>query len=141
MIFFGILRNCGFKHFIFVFIWISFYFCFLFSLMIFLIILLKYAYYGMSGIPMFVESLSYMEICLKFVNNENHKVEIMFNRLKDCLKEVNVTIKDCRSQFNDNAFEKYIRVQALVSKENSLAIWIPCIGRILSMHVYSSSTR
>ena len=52
------------------------------------------------------------------------------------LHENEIYIKYCRGQSYDNASPmsgKCNDLQALVAQENSLAIWVPCIGHLVHL--------
>jgi hypothetical protein len=53
----------------------------------------------------------------------------MFDSLMNFLNENEISIVNCRGQSYDNASSmsgKFNGLQALVAKENNLAIWVPC---------------
>lgn len=84
----------------------------------------------------YIEEDSPVATFVKFVDNQGHKTAIMFNGLKEGLKEIIVCIKHCCGQSCDNASsisEKCHGVQVVVGKENNLAIWIPCIEDLLQL--------
>ena len=62
--------------------------------------------------------------------------ESMFLALKKFLSENDLDINNIRSQSYDNAPNmagKFEGLQALVRKENPLAIWVPCMGHSLNL--------
>ncbi|XP_018398452.1 PREDICTED: zinc finger MYM-type protein 1-like [Cyphomyrmex costatus] len=84
----------------------------------------------------YVENSTPVERFLKFLPNQGHKAVDMFNALIHFLKENDIDISNCRGQSYDNASTmsgKFNGLQALVAKENDLAIWIPCVGHSLNL--------
>ena len=74
--------------------------------------------------------------------NQGHKAKDMFQGLNNFLEENDLDIKDCRSQSYDNTSSmsgKYNGLQALVLKENNLAIWVPCAGHTLNLVVQAAA--
>lgn len=68
----------------------------------------------------YIEGAIPVERFLKFLDNQGHKAENMFNGLEQFLDENDISIHDCRGQSYDNASPmsgKYNGVQALVKKK------------------------
>lgn len=79
----------------------------------------------------YIEGQFPVERFLLFLPNQGHKAQNMFDGLMKVLNENDISVKDCRGQSYDNTSSmsgKFNGVQALVAKENDLAIWIPCFG-------------
>lgn len=78
-----------------------------------------------------MEGCEPVERFVTFMPNRGHKAADMFKALVDFLQRHNLSIHDCRGQSYDNASSmsgKYNGLQALVQKQNNLAIWLPCTG-------------
>ena len=70
------------------------------------------------------------------MRDHHAKAADMFKVLADFLEKHNLSIQDCRGQSYDNASSmsgKYNGLQALVRKENNLAVWLPCTGHSLNL--------
>jgi len=83
-----------------------------------------------------MEGIEIVERFVTFMPNRGHKAAAMFNALVDFLNQNNLHVQDCRGQSYDNASamsRKYNGLQALVRKENNLAIWLPCTGHSLNL--------
>lgn len=84
----------------------------------------------------YIENDTPVERFLQFLSNQGHKAQDMFHGLTNVLKENNISINDCRGQSYDNASPmsgKLNGLQALVVKENPLAIWVPCFAHSLNL--------
>jgi hypothetical protein len=79
----------------------------------------------------YMEKANPVERFVKFMPNQGHKAQDMFDGLVEFLDEHDIQISNCRGQSYDNAAAmsgRYNGLQAKVSAENSLAAWIPCTG-------------
>lgn len=79
----------------------------------------------------YIEKYKPVERFVKFMPNQGHKAQDMFDGLMTFLNQHGIDIKHCRGQSYDNATAmsgKYNGLQAKVAAENNLAAWIPCAG-------------
>lgn len=77
-----------------------------------------------------------IERFLKFMPNQGHKSQDIFDGLMEFLNAHGIDIKNCRGQSYDNASVmsgKYNGVQAKVNAINSSALWIPCAAHSLNL--------
>lgn len=74
----------------------------------------------------FMEGPNPVERFLKFLPNQGHKAQEMFDGIMQVLEECNLDIKNCRGQSYDNASAmsgKYNGLQSKIIAENSLATY------------------
>ncbi|XP_042213159.1 uncharacterized protein LOC121860170 [Homarus americanus] len=74
-----------------------------------------------------------VERFVKFLPNQGHKAQEMFERLMKFLADNDIDIQNCRGQSYDNATSmsgRYNGLQAKVVAENHHAIWIPSSGPV-----------
>lgn len=79
----------------------------------------------------YMEKANPVERFVKFMPNQGHKAQDMFDGLVEFLEEHGIPMSNCRGQSYDNAAAmsgRYNGLQAKVSAENNLAAWIPCAG-------------
>jgi hypothetical protein len=79
----------------------------------------------------YMEKTNPVERFVKFMPNQGHKAQDMFDGLVDFLDEHGIEMSHCRGQSYDNAAAmsgRYNGLQAKVAAENNLAAWIPCAG-------------
>jgi len=84
----------------------------------------------------FMEGPNPVERFLKFLPNQGHKAQEMFDGIMQVLEECNLDIKNCRGQSYDNASAmsgKYNGLQSKIIAENSLATWVPCAAHSLNL--------
>ncbi|XP_042204329.1 uncharacterized protein LOC121854007 [Homarus americanus] len=77
-----------------------------------------------------------VERFVKFLPNQGHKAQEMFEGLMKFLADNDIDIQNCRWQSYDNATSmrgRYNGLQAKVVAENHHAIWIPCAGHSLNL--------
>ena len=80
----------------------------------------------------YMEKTKPVERFVKFMPNQGHKAQDMFDGLVEFLNAHAIDIKHCRGQSYDNAAAmsgRYNGLQAKVAEENNLAAWIPCAGK------------
>ena len=90
----------------------------------------------LTVIFLYMKDSSPIEQFVTFLLHQGHKAVDMFNGLKEFLNLHDIEIKNCRGQSYDNAsamIGSYNGLQALVNKENDLAMWIPCVGHSLNL--------
>ncbi|KAE9523745.1 hypothetical protein AGLY_015805 [Aphis glycines] len=84
----------------------------------------------------FMEGPNPVERFLKFLPNQGHNAQKMFEGIMQVLEEFNLDIKNCRGQSYDNASAmsgKYNGLQSKIIAENSLATWVPCAAHSLNL--------
>ena len=77
-----------------------------------------------------------VERFVKFLPNQGHKAQEMFEGLMKFLADHDIDIQNCRGQSYDNASAmsgRYNGLQAKVAAENHHAVWIPCAGHSLNL--------
>ena len=77
-----------------------------------------------------------VERFVKFLPNQGHKAQEMFEGLMEFLTNNGIDIQNCRGQSYDNATPmsgRYNGLQAKVAAENPHAVWIPCAGHSLNL--------
>ena len=77
-----------------------------------------------------------VERFVKFLPNQGHKAQEMFEGLMKFLADNDIDIQNCRGQSYDNASAmsgRYNGLQAKVAAENHHAVWIPCAGHSLNL--------
>jgi len=77
-----------------------------------------------------------VERFVKFLPNQGHKAEEMFQGLMKFLEDHDIDIQNCRGQSYDNASAmsgRYNGLQAKVLAKNHHAVWIPCAGHSLNL--------
>ena len=82
----------------------------------------------------YMEKTKPVERFVKFLPNQGHKAQDMFDGLVEFLNAHAIDIKHCRGQSYDNAAAmsgRYNGLQAKVAEVNNLAAWIPCAGKSL----------
>lgn len=80
----------------------------------------------------YMEKTNPVERFVKFMPNQGHKAQEMFDGLVKFLNEHAIDMSLCRGQSFDNASAmsgRYNGFQAKVTSQNSLAAWIPCAGK------------
>lgn len=86
----------------------------------------------------YMEKTNPVERFVKFMPNQGHKAQDMFNGLVTFLNEYSIDISLCRGQSYDNASAmsgRYNGLQAKVTAESNLAAWIPCAGELNNLKV------
>lgn len=82
----------------------------------------------------YMEKTKPVERFVKFMPNQGHKAQDMFDGLMKFLNAHSIDIRNCRGQSYDNAAAmsgRYNGLQAKVAQENNLAAWVPCAGKTL----------
>ena len=77
-----------------------------------------------------------VERFVKFLPNQGHKAQEMFEGLMKFLADHDIDIHNCRGQSYDNASAisgRYNGLQAKVAAVNYHAVWIPCAGHSLNL--------
>lgn len=90
----------------------------------------------LSLIFRYMEHDTPVERFVKFLPNQGHKAQEMFEGLKKFLEDNDIDIQNCRGQSYDNASAmsgRYNGLQAKVAAENPHAVWIPCFGHSLNL--------
>ena len=83
----------------------------------------------------YMEKANPVERFVKFLPNQGHKAQDMFDGLVEFLDEHGIEMSHCRGQSYDNAAAmsgRYNGLQAKVAAQNDLAAWIPCAGKLLA---------
>ena len=73
---------------------------------------------------------------MKFLPNQGHKAQEMFEELMKFLANHGIDIHNCRGQSYETASvisRKYNGLQAKVAAENHHAVWITCSGHSLNL--------
>ncbi|VVC33884.1 Ribonuclease H-like domain,Domain of unknown function DUF4371 [Cinara cedri] len=84
----------------------------------------------------FMEGSKPVERFLKFLPNQGHKPQDMFNSIMKVLENNAIEINNCRGQSYDNASAmsgKYNGLQSKIIAVNKLATWVPCAAHSLNL--------
>lgn len=84
----------------------------------------------------YMEKGNPVERFVKFMPNQGHKAQDMFDGLMDFLDNNGLDLAHCRGQSYDNAAAmsgRYNGLQAKVMERNNHAAWIPCAGHSLNL--------
>jgi len=84
----------------------------------------------------FMEGSKPVERFLKFLPNQGHKAQDMFNSIMKVLENNGIEINNCRGQSYDNASAmsgKYNGLQNKIIAVNKLATWVPCAAHSLNL--------
>ena len=84
----------------------------------------------------YMEHTTPVERFVKFVPNQCHKAQEMYDVLTEFLDTHEIDIKHCRGQSYDTASVmsgRYNGLQAKVAAENDVATWIPCAGHSVNL--------
>ncbi|KAF0693319.1 zinc finger MYM-type protein 1-like, partial [Aphis craccivora] len=84
----------------------------------------------------FMEGSKPVERFLKFLPNQGHKAQDMFNSIMKVLENNGIEINNCRGQSYDNASAmsgKYNGLQSKINAVNKLATWVPCAAHSLNL--------
>ena len=71
-----------------------------------------------------------------FLQIKSHTGKSLSTDILELLKENEIEIENCRAQSYDNASNmsgKYSGLQACIKKENTLAVYVPCVGHSLNL--------
>jgi len=84
----------------------------------------------------YMEKTTPVERFAKFMPNQGHKAQKMYDGLMHFLSSNGIDIQHCRGQSYDNTAAmsgKYNELQAKVVQQNKLAEWVPCAAHSLNL--------